>query len=69
MRDGDDLVTVVDVPAPLAALGTTVQVPTVTDGETRQLLPGNVFRLEDTAPCKGHITVVSDRPGYLMFVR
>jgi hypothetical protein len=31
---------------------------TTTDGETRQLRPGNVFRLEDTAPCKGHITVV-----------
>ncbi|MGB2710868.1 MAG: DnaJ C-terminal domain-containing protein, partial [Conexibacter sp.] len=29
MRDGDDLVTVVDVPAPLAALGTTVDVPTL----------------------------------------
>jgi molecular chaperone DnaJ len=33
MRDGDDLVTVVNVPAPLAALGTTVQVPTVTEGD------------------------------------
>src|SRR5207302_525235 len=31
VRDGDDLVTVVDVPAPLAALGTTVEVPTVDD--------------------------------------
>lgn len=29
VRDGDDLVTVVDVPAPLAALGTTVEVPTL----------------------------------------
>jgi molecular chaperone DnaJ len=29
VRDGNDLVTVVDVAAPLAALGTTVQVPTV----------------------------------------
>src|SRR5205085_1438105 len=29
VRDGDDLVTVVDVPAPLAALGTEVEVPTV----------------------------------------
>ena len=29
LRDGDDLVTAVDVPAPLAALGTTVEVPTV----------------------------------------
>jgi molecular chaperone DnaJ len=29
LRDGDDLVTVVDVPAPLAALGTTIEVPTL----------------------------------------
>jgi molecular chaperone DnaJ len=29
LRDGEDLVTVVDVPAPLAALGTTVEVPTL----------------------------------------
>ena len=29
VRDGDDLVTAVDVAAPLAALGTTVQVPTI----------------------------------------
>jgi molecular chaperone DnaJ len=31
IRDGDDLVTAVDVAAPLAALGTTVTVPTVDD--------------------------------------
>ncbi len=31
LRDGDDLVTAVDVAAPLAALGTTVTVPTVDD--------------------------------------
>jgi len=29
LRDADDLITVVDVPAPLAALGTTIQVPTL----------------------------------------
>jgi molecular chaperone DnaJ len=29
LRDGDDLVTAVDVSAPLAALGTTVEVPTL----------------------------------------
>jgi molecular chaperone DnaJ len=29
LRDGSDLVTVIDVPAPLAALGTTVDVPTL----------------------------------------
>jgi molecular chaperone DnaJ len=29
LRDGSDLVTVIDVPAPLAALGTTMDVPTL----------------------------------------
>jgi molecular chaperone DnaJ len=38
LRDGDDLVTVVDVSAPLAALGTTVEVPTV-DGATEIDIP------------------------------
>jgi len=42
---------------------------TSTDGETRRLRPGAVFRLEDTSPCKGHITVVGDQTGFLMFVR
>jgi hypothetical protein len=42
---------------------------TASDGETRRLRPGNVLRLEDTAPCKGHITVVGDKPGFLMFAR
>ena len=42
---------------------------TVTDGETRQLHPGDVVQLEDTSPCKGHITVVGDKPGYLLFAR
>lgn len=38
VRDGDDLVTAVDVAAPLAALGTTVHVPTV-DGEVELEIP------------------------------
>jgi len=38
LRDGDDLVTVVDVAAPLAALGGTVQVPTL-DGEVPVDIP------------------------------
>jgi hypothetical protein len=42
---------------------------TASDGETRRFRAGGVLRLEDTAPCKGHITVVGDRPGFLMFVR
>ncbi len=38
LRDGDDLVTVVDVPAPLAALGTSVEVPTL-EGPTALQIP------------------------------
>ncbi len=38
LRDGEDLVTVIDVPAPLAALGTTTQVPTL-DGDVSLEIP------------------------------
>jgi molecular chaperone DnaJ len=38
MRDGDDLVTVLDVPAPLAALGATLPVPTL-DGDASVDVP------------------------------
>jgi hypothetical protein len=42
---------------------------TATDGETRQLHVGDVLHLEDVAPCKGHITVVGDTVGFLVFAR
>lgn len=42
---------------------------TATDGQTRQFHAGDVFRVEDIAPCKGHITVLGDEPGFLMFAR
>jgi hypothetical protein len=42
---------------------------TATDGETRRFGPGAVFRVEDVLPCKGHITVVSDQPGFFLFAR
>ncbi len=38
LRDGDDLVTAVDVAAPLAALGTKIEVPTI-DGPTELEIP------------------------------
>jgi len=38
LRDGDDLITVVDVPAPLAALGTTIDVPTL-EGDIPLAIP------------------------------
>jgi molecular chaperone DnaJ len=41
LRDGDDLVTAVDVAAPLAALGTTVNVPTV-DGDVELEIPAGI---------------------------
>ncbi len=42
---------------------------TAMDGETRRFRPGDVFRLEDTPPSKGHISVVGNTPGLFMFVR
>jgi hypothetical protein len=42
---------------------------TVTDGETRQLHAGDTVLLEDITPCRGHITVVGDEPGFLLFAR
>jgi molecular chaperone DnaJ len=39
VRDGDDLVTAVDVSAPLAALGTTVEVETVSKGRVEVEIP------------------------------
>jgi molecular chaperone DnaJ len=40
LRDGDDLITLVDVPAPLAALGTTLAVPTLDGPADVVLEPG-----------------------------
>ena len=40
VRDGNDLVSVVDVPAPAAALGTTVSVPTLDGDEQVDVKPG-----------------------------
>jgi hypothetical protein len=42
---------------------------TTTDGKTRQFRTGDAVRVEDASPCKGHITVVGDQPGFLMVAR
>lgn len=42
---------------------------TASDGETKRFRPGDAVRLEDTAPCKGHVTVVGAKPASTMFVR
>jgi molecular chaperone DnaJ len=51
LRDGSDLVTVVDVPAPAAALGTTVTVPTLDGDEEVEVpagtQPGTVVTLRE----------------------
>jgi molecular chaperone DnaJ len=40
VREGDDLITALDVPAPVAALGGTLQVPTLQDSTSIELAPG-----------------------------
>jgi molecular chaperone DnaJ len=40
VREGDDLITALDVPAPVAALGGTMQVPTLQDSTAIELSPG-----------------------------
>jgi molecular chaperone DnaJ len=63
VRDGNDLVTVVDVPAPAAALGTSVTVPTL-DGEERiELEPGTQPGTVITLPGRGMPSLRRGRPG------
>jgi molecular chaperone DnaJ len=61
VRDGEDLVTVLDVPAPLAALGTTVDVDTLSGPQPVEVKagtqPGEVVLL------RGHGMPVLRRPG------
>ena len=52
VRDGDDLVTAVDVAAPLAALGTTVEVPTV-EGSVELEIPAGT-QPHDMLTVRGH---------------
>src|SRR5205823_9935632 len=40
VREGDDLITVLDVPAPVAALGATLEVPTLEGTAEVELSPG-----------------------------
>ena len=67
-----DLQTRLNHPAPAVQLFTVLRGVfsiTVTDGETRQLHAGDMVLLEDITPCRGHITVVGDKPGFLLFAR
>ncbi len=42
---------------------------TTTDGETRRFSAGDLIRVEDTAPCKGHVTVVGEEPAMVLLVQ
>lgn len=40
-----------------------------TSGEVRRFGPGDAIRVEDTAPCRGHITVAGDEPVSVLITR
>jgi hypothetical protein len=42
---------------------------TTSDGQSRQFVAGDVLRVEDVAPCKGHFSVVGASPAYTAVVR
>jgi hypothetical protein len=42
---------------------------TTTDGDTRHFGPGDVLRVEDISPCRGHISVVGDKASFTMISR
>lgn len=62
VRDGDDLVTVLDVPAPLAALGTTLTVPTVLGEDAEVEVPAGTQPAE-ILTLRGQGMPVLRRPG------
>jgi len=63
VRDGNDLVSVVDVSAPAAALGTSVTVPTLEGEERLELEPGTQPGTVVTLPGRGMPSLRRGRPG------
>jgi molecular chaperone DnaJ len=61
IRDGNDLVTVLDVPAPLAALGTKLEVPTLEGHEDVHIRPGT--QPGETIELRGRGMPLLRRPG------
>jgi molecular chaperone DnaJ len=61
VRDGDDLMTVLDVPAPVAALGSKLEVPTLEGPDHVHVRPGT--QPGETIPMKGRGMPVLRRPG------
>ena len=68
VREGSDLLTVVDVTAPLAALGATLEVPTLEGSESIELPPGSQPGAVLTLRGHGMPTVRSGRRGDLRAV-
>jgi molecular chaperone DnaJ len=63
VRDGNDLVSVVDLPAPDAALGTTVTVPTLEGDEEVEIAPGTQSGTVITLPDRGMPSLRRGRRG------
>jgi molecular chaperone DnaJ len=63
VRDGNDLWTQVDVPAPAAALGTTVTVPTLDGDEEVEIAPGTQPAAQITLPGRGMPSLRRGRRG------
>jgi len=63
VRDGDDLISVVDVSAPAVALGTSVSVPTLEGEERVELEPGTQPGTVVTLTGRGMPSLRSGRPG------
>jgi molecular chaperone DnaJ len=61
IRDGDDLVTVLDVPAPLAALGSKLEIPTLEGPDDVHIRPGT--QPGETIPMRGRGMPILRRPG------
>jgi molecular chaperone DnaJ len=68
VRDGDDLITPLDVPAPLAALGVTLDVPTIDGSTTVELSPGTQPGEVITVRGEGMPTLNRGRRGDLQVV-
>jgi molecular chaperone DnaJ len=63
VRDGNDLITVVDIPATAAALGTTVMVPTLDGDESIDIQPGTQPGAVVTLPGRGMPSLGRGRRG------
>ena len=68
VREGDDLITVLDVPAPVAALGATLQVPTLEGTADVELAPGTQPGEIVTLRREGMPSLRRGRPGDLRVV-